>query len=277
MKKSYVILAAAVFIGLSFTLWFKQPSKNLNSDEALLSLVKNDLKAFKNYMSKGGSIHDPLPLIDGQKLTIAEGIVYFERSDFLKFVHSKKMKISTPDSRIVSIAVEKSNSEIFEMILNEDPAALQLNDKKSSLIHMASENCSDKIVKLLHKKTNVSWHTEDVNGRTPLTIASEKECLSIIKYWKENKAHFASKDGRGVSAMDVLKKKKGPEINKLIDSLEKSVPANSQKVAAAPKVVNFYKKRVIPKDQIINRSSLIEPEARPMEDVETAEHSEFAD
>jgi hypothetical protein len=46
--------------------------------------------------------------------------------------------------------------------------------------------------------------------------------------------------------------------------------------ASVPEL-NFYKKRVVPADQKIDYSALIEPEDRPLDATETAEHSEFAD
>ncbi|MGE3609261.1 MAG: ankyrin repeat domain-containing protein [Bacteriovoracaceae bacterium] len=271
MKRKYIYLTLILSVGvLLLTQWLKKSNSKISSDVALLALVKNDLKGFENYLQNGGNLSDPLPLIDGQQLNLAEGIVFFERIEFWKLIQRKKIKL-TGSPNLVHLSIKKNNPQLLELILNDDPAAFQ--NKEKSLLHIASENCSDKVIKILHKKSNISWHSQDKNGRTPLTIASENGCVSLLNYWKKEKAQFHTKDGRGISALDILKKKKGQDILQLVEKLEERRPANAEKLAE----VNFYKKRVVPKDQIIDRSSLIEPEIRPMDAVETADKSEFAD
>jgi hypothetical protein len=55
-------------------------------------------------------------------------------------------------------------------------------------------------------------------------------------------------------------------------SLPEKAPA-----ATAKAVPDFYKRRKIPKDKMVDHAAMLEPEDRPLEAVETAAHSEFAD
>lgn len=111
------------------------------------------------------------------------------------------------------------------------------------------------------------------NGQSALSLASKNDCLPMLGYWKDQKADFRWKDGRGESALSILKAKKDAAIVAFVGSFESARKPAS--VGAAE--VSFYRKRSVPKDQMIDHTALIEPELRPDEAVETAEYSEFSD
>ncbi len=254
----------------------KSSLRNL-ADEALLALIKNDQKAFENFIQAGGKIHDSLPLIDGKVYTISEGMAYFERPGFMKYVHSQKIpyvkQSKDKDFDIMTITIAKNNPEVLNQLALENPDfKFKYGKKEWSLLHIASAACAFKLTETLHRKGELNWDLKAKDGSTPLTLAAENDCLPMLSYWKEQSADFKKKDGRGLTALSILKKKKDAALVAFAESFEE------RKIASVPKKIpDFYKKRKIPKDQIIDYSALIEPEDRPLEATETAEFSEFAD
>jgi hypothetical protein len=290
-KIHYVILGFVGLIagGFSYHMkdkWANQYHKDkskISTDEALLALIKNDLDGFKEYIGRNGIIHDQLPEIDGHKYTVAQGVAYFDRPDFVKYLQESKISFikQEPHSEydVLSLAIPRHNPEFFALLKQENPAYQNTyGDKKWTLLHLAAANCSHKLMPYLDVKGKVSWNTKAKDGSTPLTLAAENECLPVLSYWKENGADFKAKDGRGMTALSILGTKENAATVAFRESfITRKIASVTVIQAAAPKEVSFYRKRVIPKDQKIDHSALIEPEDRPLEATETAEHSEFAD
>lgn len=286
-KKHLTIIAASFFTGVIAvgTIW--QVSKTTTStttrggsDDALLALIKNDQSAFESWVKNGGDLSALLPMIDGKKLTVAEGLAYFERTNFIKYLQANKVKFmkQNKDGKddVMSLAVAKNNAELFSLLMKENPDLTAVyGDKGHTLMHLVSASCASKLTALL-KTDKLSWNTKAKDGTTPLTLAANSDCLAVLSYWKDQKADFNHKDGRGTSAMSVMRGKKDAAMVAFLQSFETRrdrVPAS----AFVEPEINFYKKRVVPKDQKIDYSALIEPEDRPLDATETAEHSEFAD
>ncbi len=291
MKKHKVSAAIALGIFLFTTtsvLWIFTPKKgsitNVSTDGALLALIKNDLDAFRTFTNNGGSVHDRLPLIDKQSYTVAQGIAYFERTSFAAHLQKKKISFVQQDQNapldIMTLVVKKNLPELFILVSEERPDFdLTYGRKGWSLLHMASAWCSHKILKDLITRTKVTWETRAKDGSTPLTLAAEHECLSVLSYFKESGADFRAKDGRGKNALAILRTKKDAALSAFAASFEARGVAgikvvNVAKDSGGP---NFYKKRKIPKDQIVDHAAMLEPEERPLSATETAENSEFAD
>lgn len=285
MSKKQHILFATCAVGLlgSSLLWhFKssevaQVERNLG-DEALLALIKNDQPAFESFIAAGGDLHGNLPLIDGKVYTVSEGLSYFERPGFIQYLQTQKMKFikQAPDKGydILSLSIPKNNPELMDLLLKENPNLKEgYGDKQWTLLHMASAQCSHKLTALLHEKGGLNWDTKAKDGSTPITLAAEYDCLPMLSYWKEKDANFKAKDGRGLSALSILKKKKDAALVAFAKSFE---PARNT-AAVVKKQLDFYRKRKIPKHQIVDPAALIEPEDRPLEANETAEFSEFSD
>lgn len=269
------VLAVVSVVGMKF--FQHRETRNLN-DEALLALIKNDQKAFESFIQSGGDIHGKLPLIDGQTYTVAQGMAHFERANFVQYLQQTKKPFLKQDKSgeldIMSVAAKKNNPELFNNLLIEKPELGHAYGEKGwSLLHIASAACAHKLTPLLFEKGKLTWDQKAKDGSTPLTIAAENECLPMLSYWKEQKAKFNQKDGRGLSAMDILKKKKDPALTAFVNSFEPSGRAQ----ASMPSEITFYRKRVIPKHQMIDRSALVEPEDRPLDANETSELSEFSD
>lgn len=284
MKNKQAIISAACLLAVVTVsaVWLLANPKTVQveernlSDEALLALIKNDQKAFESFISAGGKLHDSLPLIDGQIYTIAEGMAYFDRVTFMKHVQSKKIpyvkQTKGKEFDIMTLAIAKNNPQLLNQLALEKPDfKFPYGEKEWSLLHIASAACSHKLTAILHEKGQLNWNLKAKDGSTPLTLAAQNDCLPMLSYWKEQKADFNLKDGRGLTALGILKKKKDAALLAFAESFE------SRKVASATPVPDFYKKRKIPKDQIVDYSALIEPEERPLEASETAEFSEFAD
>lgn len=278
-------LAGLLGIITMATVWLltnPRTTENRNlTDDALLALIKNDLDAFKFFIEAGGNVHDTLPEIDGQKYTVAQGIAYFERSAFGKHLHESKISYVTQDAKtpfdIMTITVKKNNPDLLKQIAFESPKYDMGYGKNGwTLLHMASAWCSHKLTSQLHETGKLSWDHKAKDGSTPLTLAAENECLPMLSYWKEKGADFKMKDGRGKSALAILQTKKDAALTAFAESfLERNI-ATITVVTPAP-VPDFYKKRKIPKDQIVDHAAMLEPEDRPLEATETAEFSEFAD
>jgi len=247
------------------------------ADEALLALIKNDQKAFESFIQAGGKVHDSLPMIDGKIYTIAEGMAYFERPAFMRYVNSQKIpylnQSKEKDFDIMTITIAKNNPEVLNQLVVENPDfKFKYGKKEWSLLHLASAACSFKLTETLHLKGELNWDLKAKDGSTPLTLAAEHDCLPMLSYWKEHNADFKKKDGRGLTALNILKKKKDAALVAFAESFEERSIAS---VPKKKKIPDFYKRRKIPKDQIIDYSALIEPEDRPLEATETAEFSEF--
>jgi ankyrin repeat protein len=278
-NKRFIIAGACLFGVLAVpTVWVltnSNSNRNLN-DEALLALIKNDQKAFASFIKAGGKLHEKLPAIDGETYTVAQGIAYFERSGFGNYLNTEKIQYveQSPAAPfdIMTLAISKNNPELFKQLLVEKPKLdLAYGKNGWTYMHMASAQCSHKLTSLLHQEGKLNWNQKASDGSTPLTLAAQHDCLPILSYWKEHGADFHAKNGKGQSALSILHKKKDAALVAFAESFENRVPA------AVAKIPDFYRKRKIPKDQIVDHSALIEPEERPLEATETAEFSEFAD
>jgi ankyrin repeat protein len=268
-------IVAVTSVGFYITSDSRQAARNL-TDEALLALIKNDHKAFAAFLDAGGNLHNALPKIDGVSYTVAEGLSYFERPHFAQMLHERKVSYLKQNKDapfdIMTISITKNNPELLNQLVLETPDFNLAYGKKGwNLLHLASASCAHKLTSILHEKGKLNWNTKAGDGATALTLAAENDCLPMLSYWKEQGADFKLKDGRGKSALAILKGKKDAALMAFAQSFEVRVPAA---VTVQP---NFYKKRKIPKDQMIDYSSMIEPEERPLEATETAELSEFAD
>lgn len=281
LSKKHVVIGAGVLACVGVTSIFlikSQSSRNL-TDEALLSIIKNDQKAFEKYVASGGKLGTTLD-VEGKHFMVGELIVKYERIEFVRFAKAKKLAFDVDmkkDFDVYSLAVTKNNPEILTLLTESKPDlnAKAYGDKKWSLLHMASKECSYKVITVLHK-AGMNWDLKAKDGSTPLTVAAEEGCLQALSYWKEQGADFRAKDGRGMTALSLLSKNRDAAIMAFADSFqEKRSPASITVAKAAQPV--FYKKRQIPKDQLANRANLIEPEIRPEDANETAEYSEFSD
>jgi hypothetical protein len=284
VKHKRVILGLGVSAGLALysVFLYKFQQKRLTDmdlkDKALLSIVKDDLSGFKAYLAAGGKFSDSINM-EGKSYKISDLLVKYERMNFLKIVHGDKIAFaSAGDWRL---AVEKNNAEVFKTLKDAHPAIklgeFKYNKEEWNLLHVAANHCSFNMLAAL-EEAGMQWSDQAKDGSTPLTIAAQKDCLKALSYWKEKGADFRAKDGRGMTALNILSKKKDAALAAFaVSFMESRTPAS---VAAAPaevKVPNFYKKRVIPKDNLADRAHLIEPGDRPDDANETAEYSEFSD
>lgn len=286
MNNKRTVISAASIIGIIAvsTFWLlnnpKNGERNL-TDEALLALIKNDLDAFESVVKAGGDVHDELPEIDGKVYTVAQGIAYFERSGFGDYLNQNKISYVKQDPKapydIMTIAVRKNNPELFKQLIKEKVTfPLAYGEKGWTLMHMASAYCSHKLTSMLHEEGKINWDHKAKDGTTPLTLAALNDCLPMLSYWKEKGADFRAKDGKGMTALSILKKKKDAALSAFAASFEERKIATVTVVKPAP-VPDFYKKRKIPKEQVVDHAAMLEPEDRPLEATETAEFTEFAD
>lgn len=285
MKNKRIILGIGVTacLALSITLFWKNHGSGNLADQALLSIIKNDQKSFENFIASGGKL-DLQVEVEGKNYKVGDLLVKYERINFIKYLSEKNIAFGSDVSAeddMWSLAVSKNNSELLSTLMKSYPA-YKLNSKKygadqRNLLHLASVYCSHKVVGILDN-AGMNWNDKDKKGATPLTIAAENDCLQVLSYWKEHGADFKSKDGRGMTALSILSKKKDAALVAFAESfLERRAPASVATVAEAPAIPNFYKKRVIPKDNLADRADLIEPGDRPDDANETAENSEFSD
>ncbi len=280
--RQVTISAACLFGVAALSTMFFYKFGNLSQgrnllDDALLALIKNDQKGFESFINSGGNIHAELPEIDGKTYTVAQGVAYFERTSFAKYLHEKKISFAlqnaNADYDIMTLTIVKNNPGMLDQLVFENPKFEMSYGKKGwTLLHMASASCSHKLTAILHQKGKLNWDLKAKDGSTPLTLAAENDCLPMLSYWKEQDANFNTRDGRGYSALSILKKKKDAALVAFAESFEARQPSSI--VKAEP---DFYKKRKIPKDQMVDHAAMLEPEDRPLEATETAAHSEFAD
>jgi hypothetical protein len=284
VKSKRVILGVGVSAGLALysVFLFKFQQKRLSEmdlkDKALLSILKNDLPGFKAYLAAGGKLTDSIHM-EGKNFKMSDLLVKYERMNFLKALHGEKQTFASAEDW--RMAVEKNNPEIFKTMKEAHPTTklgeFKYGNDQWNLLHVAANHCSFKILSTL-EEAGMNWSDQAKDGSTPLTIAAQNDCLQALSYWKEKGADFRGKDGKDMAALDILAKKKDAALTAFAQSfIETRAPAS---VAAAPaenKVPNFYKKRVIPKDNLADRAHLIEPGDRPDDANETSEYSEFSD
>lgn len=254
-------------------------------EAALTAIIKNDQKGFETFVKKGGDLHAIVTMADGKKMSIAEAVAQFDRVSFVKVMQEQKKTFlkQKPDGDMLTIAVRKNNPEMVKAILAEKPnLAFAYGEKKQNLLHITSESCADKVTDILHKTGKLSPEQRSSDGATALTTAARAKCVPVLTYWKDQKVekvNFHKLDGKGSSVMSLLQKQKEPEAKALVVAIHAS-PAGRTPASAAPEDLgrfSFYKKRKIPKDELADHNSLVEPEIRPLDTDESAEHSEFAD
>ncbi len=287
MNKKNLIIAASFFVGVLSVgsilhLSNRTTSSRIGSDDAFLALIKNDRAGFEAWVKNGGDLSAFLPLIDGKKMTVAEGLAYFERVEFIKYLQANKIKFLNQakdgNDDIMVFAVLKNNPELFSLLLKENPDMSGTYGKNGySLLHLAASNCSSKLNVLLHTDNKLTYDLRAKDGSIPMNLAVSSDCLPMLSYWKEKQADFKKKDGRGMNAMSILRTKKDSAMLAFLQSFETARAGSSRTSASIEPEINFYKKRIVPKDQQVDYSALIEPEDRPLDATETAEQSEFAD
>jgi len=275
-----VIAVGSLCLFSSISVWHfsTKSGPKVSVDDVLLSLIKNDLAGFKAYINAGGDLQNALPHIDGQSMTVAQGMAYFERQEFIKYLQDQKKKFLIQDSKgdMLSITVRKNNAEILNLLLKESPdLTLRYGSQRMSLLHLASNGCSHKLVLPLMQTEKFKWNEDTKQGHNALTLAAENECLSLLSFWKKKGISFNKNDRRGISAFKILSGKKDATILDFIQSFASRSPASI--AVTSQKTVTFYRKRINPKDMPVDYSALIEPESRPEAAVETAEKSEFSD
>ena len=287
MNNKRAIISAASLLGIIAvsTFWLLTHPKNVENrnlvDEALLALIKNDQNAFENFIEAGGKVHDNLPEIDGKVYTVAQGVAYFERTKFAEYLNQGKQNYVSQDQSapydIMTISIKKNNPDLLKQLTKENPKFEIAYGKNGwTLLHMASAWCSHKLTSILHEEGKLNWDMKAKDGTTPLTLAALNDCLPMLSYWKEKGADFKAKDGKGQTALSILKTKKDAALAAFAESFEERKIATVTVVKKLP-VPDFYKKRKIPKEQIVDHAAMLEPEDRPLEATETAEYSEFAD
>ncbi|MFL5784895.1 MAG: hypothetical protein ACJ76H_09820 [Bacteriovoracaceae bacterium] len=285
MNKKNLTIAASMFVGVLAVGTFWQFSKHTTStgrggsDDALLALIKNDQASFETWVKNGGDLFATLPVIDGKTMTVAEGLAYFERTDFMKYLQENKITFvkQSKDGKddIVLLSLKKNNPELFTLVMKENPdLSVKYGEKGWTLLHFAAAGCNHKLAGLL---STLKYDTKAKDGSIPLNLAAANDCLPMLSYWKEHNADFKTKDGRGTTALTILKTKKDAAMVAFAMSFEPRTGSTGGRGPASEPELNFYKKRVVPADQKIDYSALIEPEDRPLDATETAEHSEFAD
>jgi hypothetical protein len=285
MKKLRFILGAGVGVALSlytFTQFQNSHfSKNL-TDQALLSIIKNDQHSFKSYLAKGGTLDSSLNL-EGQSYKIGELLVKYQRISLIKLVSEINLPISfgdSADSDMWTMAIPQNNPDLFQALMDTNPD-YKLNSKSygkegRNLLHLASVQCSHKLLGLL-QASGMNWNDKDKTGATALTLAARHDCLQALSFWKERSADFRAIDGRGESALSILRKKQDSALVAFADSFEEKTQTVVVAHSSPAKVPNFYKKRTNPRDRVVNRSHLLEPADRPDDANESSEYSEFSD
>lgn len=282
MKNKRIILVVSLTccLGVSTLIYFQKLLDRSLSDEALLSIIKNDQSGFEHFLSRGGKLGMNIK-VEGEHFMIGELIVKYNRLGFAKYAKDQKLQFEIDikkDFDIHSLSVEQNNPEMLGLLLGNqkfDKMVKAYGKKGRSLLHMASAHCSYKVVSILHK-AGMSWDHKDSIGVTPLTLAAEEGCLQALSYFKEQGADFKAKDGRGRSALSILQKHKDAALMAFAESFIDR-RATASVVVVKQEVPNFYKKRKIPKDSFADRAHLIEPEDRPDDANETSEYSEFSD
>src|SRR5665647_1023434 len=174
VKTRYAALAIA--LSTSFSLgsffYFKNQGNGGNlADQALLSLIKNDQSGFETFINQGGDLQAQLPVIDKKSLTIAEGMAQFERPEFIKFVQSKKMSFIQQDEKknedILYLAVLKNNAEVLQLLIKENPKLnLNYTARGWSLLHVASAQCSGRVISVLDQTKELDWNLRAKDGST---------------------------------------------------------------------------------------------------------------
>ncbi len=173
MNKKHIIIAASFFAGVltTGTMWQLNKTSSTfrgGSDDALLALIKNDQSSFEAWVKNGGDLSAFLPVIDGKKLTVAEGLAYFERTNFVAYLQKNKVKFvkQNKDGKddIMSLAISKNNPELFTLLMKENPdLTAAYGEKGMTLMHLVSGSCAAKLTAILHadKKLNCDMKAKD--------------------------------------------------------------------------------------------------------------------
>lgn len=303
-KQKVLAVSCLVFCLTTATIWeFSQtkPHELTLDQKGAEAILKNDLVAFKSFIKAGGkpeNIFKPQHGASGNESTgvnafkkdqiawtIAEALVAYERVEFIEYLQQEKipfMKQSNDGKAdIVSLAVESNNPQVFQAIMKEKPdLSKTYGEEKKNLLHIASSSCSANLADILHNSGKFSAQDKQKDGSTVLTVAAASDCVPMITFWQGKNEDFSAKDGKGKSAIQILKANKSEaaaEIAKSIESSQANRKPASVTVKLSPKVPDFYKLRKYPKDVLADPALLVDPEIRPLDSDSTAEYTEFAD
>jgi hypothetical protein len=219
------------------------------------------------------------PKLVGSHLSLDQDSVVDTVTDIVDEAEAVSKVISTPKSEwsfaVMSEAMGSNNPEVLKAISAQDPGfKTKYGDSEWSLLHMASYQCSPKLVKALHVEGKLNWDLKAKDGTTPLTIAADVGCGPVLNYFKSLKANFSKNDGRGKSAISILKENENKELLSAFSSeVERRKPASVTQVAE----VSFYRKRNYPDAPTSTKRPIADPNLRPDEIPETADFTEFAD
>lgn len=304
-KQKILAVSCLVFCLTTTTVWklsHEAPHELTLEQKGAEAILKNDLVAFKAFIKAGGkpeNLFKPQPSDAGTvepvgvkafkkdqiAWTIAEALVAYERVEFIEYLQQEKVPFvkQSNDGKadIVSMAVESNNPQVFQAILKEKPdLKKEYGEQKKNLLHIASSSCSMNVADILHNSGMYSAQDMQKDGSTPLTIAAASDCVPMITFWQGKNEDFSAKDGKGKSAIQILKENKSEVAAEIAKSIEASTASRkpaSVTVKLSPKVPDFYKLRKYPEDVLADPALLVDPEIRPLDSDSTAEYTEFAD
>ena len=170
--------------------------------------------------------------VEGSNFTVGELLVKYNRLGFVKYAKEKNMPFDidpAKDFDVHSLSVNQNNTEMLSLILGEqkfDTNFKAYGPKGYSLLHMASADCSYKVIGVLNN-AGMKWNLKTKNGATALTVAAEAGCLQALSFFKEQGADFKAKDGRGMSALAILSKKSDAALMAFAESfMDRRAPAS---------------------------------------------------
>ncbi|WP_164967702.1 ankyrin repeat domain-containing protein [Arcobacter sp. CECT 8985] len=142
-------------------------------------LLSNDLKTIKYLVNNGANINH----LNNENENIAFKIPLY-KYDIFKFLTSNKINLNQKNNKgenLFERLYKEDNLELLELFFKN---GLDINIKNSlgyRPLHYASYNNDIYLLNILIKYSNLKLNAKDINGDTPLIIATRRENINIVK------------------------------------------------------------------------------------------------
>ena len=179
----------------------------------LAILTKND-DLMKSYIDHGGDL-GLLIKRSTQLVALAPALIHRGMYQSLAHLQKKGIDFSTQDAEylkrhgqdvLIPIAL-KDDVEAFEFVehlpLRYD---LRYTIRHSNILHFVSNHCSTRVAeRIIHKISREMLYEANDKGLTPLTMAAEQQCQSVLDVYAKLSPNWNHTDRRGRSVASIKK------------------------------------------------------------------------
>ncbi len=206
----------------------KQKSKAKKS-KILFSLVAQNKKKYINLMLKERRL---IKVINAQGQTLAQFALQHEHYPLTIWLVKKGVNVNVRDknhnSLLMSAVESEAKDNLIQVILRKKPSFTPLDKRQNSLLHLAVSYNRPKLATELMKISELVNHA-NIDGTTPLIMASRTGQLGMVKQLVEAGARLNTLDDEKKSALYYAEKR---ERHAIMNYLKEKGAYSSETIAA---------------------------------------------